>query len=66
MGSRRTNEERAERLRAEGITDEQLERIKAPIGLDIGSRTPSEVAVAVAAEIVSTFSPARRKQAVAS
>jgi xanthine dehydrogenase accessory factor len=66
MGSRRTNEERAERLKAEGITDEQLARIKAPIGLDIGSRTPSEVAVAVAAEIVATFSPSRRKQAVAS
>jgi xanthine dehydrogenase accessory factor len=66
MGSRRTNEERAERLKAEGITDEQLARIRAPIGLDIGSRTPSEVAVAVAAEIVATFSPSRRKQAVAS
>ena len=66
MGSRRTNDERAERLRAEGVTDEQLARIKAPIGLDIGSRTPSEVAVAVAAEIVATFSPSRRKQAVAS
>jgi xanthine dehydrogenase accessory factor len=65
MGSRRTNEERAERLKAEGITDEQLARIKAPIGLDIGSRTPNEVAIAVAAEIVSTFSPSRRKQAVA-
>jgi xanthine dehydrogenase accessory factor len=65
MGSRRTNDERAERLKAEGITDEQFARIKAPIGLDIGSRTPNEVAVAVAAEIVSTFSPSRRKQAVA-
>ena len=66
MGSRRTNEERAERLRAEGVDEEQLARVKAPIGLDIGSRTPSEVAVAVAAEIVATFSPSRRKQVVAS
>jgi len=65
MGSRRTNEERAERLKAEGITNEQLARVKAPIGLDIGSRTPEEVAVAVAAEIVSTFGRARRKQPVA-
>jgi xanthine dehydrogenase accessory factor len=55
MGSRRTKEERAERLKADGVTDEQLERISAPIGLDIGSRTPEEVAVAVAAEIVATF-----------
>jgi xanthine dehydrogenase accessory factor len=61
MGSRRTNEGRAERLRAEGVTEEQLARIHAPIGLDIGSRTPEEVAVAVGAEIVA----AKRKATVA-
>jgi xanthine dehydrogenase accessory factor len=64
MGSRRTNETRAERLKAEGITDEQLARVKAPIGLDIGSRSPEEVAVAVAAEIVETFRKARKKEAI--
>jgi xanthine dehydrogenase accessory factor len=53
LGAKKTNAERAERLRAEGVTDEQLDRIHAPIGLDIGARTPEEVAVAVAAEIVS-------------
>jgi xanthine dehydrogenase accessory factor len=60
MGARRTTEARNERLRAEGVTDEQLARIHAPIGLKIGSRTPEEVAVAVAAEIVAT----RRQPAV--
>jgi xanthine dehydrogenase accessory factor len=55
MGSRRTTERRAERLREEGVTDEQLARIHAPIGLRIGSRSPEEVAVAIAAEIVSVF-----------
>ena len=54
LGGKRTNAERAERLRAEGITDEQLERVHAPIGLDIGARTPEEVAVAVAAEIIAS------------
>jgi xanthine dehydrogenase accessory factor len=54
MGARRTTEDRDERLRAEGVTDEQLARIHAPIGLRIGSRTPEEVAVAVAAEIVAS------------
>jgi xanthine dehydrogenase accessory factor len=55
MGSRRTTERRAERLREEGITDEELARIHAPIGLKIASRSPEEVAVAIAAEIISVF-----------
>jgi xanthine dehydrogenase accessory factor len=54
MGSRRTTEAREALLREEGVTDEELGRIRAPIGLDIGSRTPAEVAVAVAAEIVAS------------
>lgn len=52
MGSRRTTEQREERLRAEGVTDEQLERLMAPIGLDLGARTPEETAVAICAEII--------------
>jgi xanthine dehydrogenase accessory factor len=64
MGSRRTKEARAEQLKAEGVTDEQLARVKAPIGLDIGSRTPEEVAIAVAAEVVGTFRKTRKKEAV--
>jgi xanthine dehydrogenase accessory factor len=52
MGARRTNAQRGERLRAEGVSDEDIARIHAPIGLDVGSRTPEEVAVAIAAEIV--------------
>jgi xanthine dehydrogenase accessory factor len=54
MGSKRTTEARAAALREQGVGEEDLARIRAPIGLDIGSRTPAEVAVAVAAEIVAT------------
>jgi xanthine dehydrogenase accessory factor len=52
MGSRKTTEEREERLRTAGLTDAQIERIHAPIGLPIGARSPEQVAVAIGAEIV--------------
>jgi len=61
LGARRTNEERMGRLRAEGVGEEALARIHAPIGLDIGARTPEEVAVAVAAEIVAVRARLRAK-----
>jgi xanthine dehydrogenase accessory factor len=52
MGSRRTHEDRTARLREEGVSEEQLSRIASPIGLDLGSRTPEETAVAISAEII--------------
>jgi xanthine dehydrogenase accessory factor len=52
LGGKKTREDRAGRLRAEGVSDEDLARIHAPIGLDIGARTPAEVGVAVGAELV--------------
>jgi len=61
MGSSRTTERRNERLREEGVTDEQLARIHAPIGLKIGSRTPEEVAVAIAAEVVASMQPTAKE-----
>jgi xanthine dehydrogenase accessory factor len=65
MGSRRTNEDRAERLRGEGVTDDEIARIHAPIGLKIGSRSPEEVAVAIAAQIVQVLRSPRREEALA-
>ncbi|MFC1403671.1 MULTISPECIES: XdhC family protein [Streptacidiphilus] len=52
MGSRRTHLERLDRLREAGLTEVELNRLRSPIGLDLGARTPEETAVAVAAEIV--------------
>ena len=52
MGSRRTHNNRTARLKEEGVSDGALERISSPIGMDIGSRTPEETAVAIAAEII--------------
>jgi xanthine dehydrogenase accessory factor len=53
MGSRRTNDDRLKQLRERGLTDDELARLHAPIGLDLGARTPEETAVSVAAEIIS-------------
>ena len=52
MGSRRTHLDRAERLRAVGVGELELARLRSPIGLDLGARTPEETALSIAAEIV--------------
>jgi len=51
LGSTRTHAKRLERLRAAGISDSQIARIHAPVGLDIGAQSPAEIAVAILAEI---------------
>ncbi|WP_405773729.1 XdhC family protein [Streptomyces sp. NBC_01538] len=52
MGSRRTHLDRNERLREVGITELELARLRSPIGLDLGARTPEETALSIASEIV--------------
>lgn len=52
MGSRRTHDDRVARLREAGVSEDELARLRAPIGLDLGSRTPEETAVAIAAELI--------------
>ncbi len=52
MGSRRTHEDREERLREVGLTGAEIARLSSPIGLDLGARTPEETAISIAAEII--------------
>lgn len=53
MGSRTTTAERLSRLRAHGVAESELQRIHAPVGLDLGGECPAETAVSVVAQIIS-------------
>jgi xanthine/CO dehydrogenase XdhC/CoxF family maturation factor len=52
MGSRRTHDDRIERLRERGLTEAEIARMSSPIGLDLGARTPEETAVSIVGEII--------------
>ncbi len=52
LGSRKTHAQRVERLLAEGVSQKDLDRLYAPIGLNIGGRSPAEIALSIIAEIV--------------
>ncbi|MBS1675464.1 MAG: XdhC family protein [Actinobacteria bacterium] len=64
MGSRVTHDKRVQELRAGGLTAAHLERLHSPIGLDLGARTPAEVAVSILAELILVESVARRATAI--
>lgn len=55
LGSRKTHARRVERLLGEGMDAAAIERIRAPIGLDIGAASPAEIAVAILAEVIEAF-----------
>jgi xanthine dehydrogenase accessory factor len=52
LGSRRTHLDRNARLRAAGVAEPELARLRSPIGLDLGARTPEETALSIGAEII--------------
>jgi xanthine dehydrogenase accessory factor len=52
MGSRKTHDDRVARLIEAGVSQADLQRIKSPIGLDLGARTPEETAISIVAEII--------------
>jgi xanthine dehydrogenase accessory factor len=66
LGSRKTHAKRGERLRAQGARDSDIARIHAPIGLNIGAVSPSEIAVAIMAEITAQLRlPPKEKEEAA-
>ena len=55
LGSRKTHASRLERLAANGVSEDKLQKIRAPIGLDIGASNPAEIAVAVLGEVIAAL-----------
>ena len=63
LGSKKTHAGRIARLKAEGFTDSDLARIHGPIGLDIGARSPAEIAVSILAEVTQALRGSKRSAA---
>jgi xanthine dehydrogenase accessory factor len=55
LGSRKTHAKRVERLKAAGFSDDDIARIRAPIGMSIGAESPGEIATSILAEIIAAF-----------
>jgi xanthine dehydrogenase accessory factor len=65
LGSRKTHAKRIERLMAAGMPSAELERIQAPIGIDIGAQSPAEIAVAILAEVIAALRRGRQAGRIA-
>ena len=60
LGSRKTQAQRRERMKAQGLTDAQLDRIHGPVGLDIGALSPAEIAVSIVAQMIDVLRPKKK------
>jgi xanthine dehydrogenase accessory factor len=65
LGSRKTHAKRLERLKQQGVSDADLARIHAPIGLDIGAVSPAEIAVSIMGEITARLRQSAEKKSAA-
>lgn len=65
LGSRKTHGKRVERLMGQGASATDVERIRAPIGVDIGAQSPAEIAVAILAEIIAALRRGRQAERIA-
>jgi xanthine dehydrogenase accessory factor len=55
LGSKKTHQKRIERLEGAGIDREKLDRIHAPVGLDLGGRSPEEIALSIISQVVKVW-----------
>jgi xanthine dehydrogenase accessory factor len=60
LGSRKTQAQRRDRMKDEGFTDADLDRIHGPVGLDIGALSPAEIAVSIVAEMIDVLRPEKK------
>lgn len=60
LGSRKTQAQRRERMKKEGFNDAELDRVRGPVGLDIGALSPAEIAVSIVAEMIDVLRPDKK------